>query len=651
MRRSDSLFLRILLAFTVISFMVLGCGSGEKGTSETTEETEINTEVTLEELPPGALPDVPAELGGEGFTGEGWLSNFDTPPVGSPEAVKGGTLRMSLYEFPSTLRTVGKDANSSFMNTIGNLVYEGMIGTHPQTMQVTPALATHWQISEDKMTFRFRLNPNARFADGSRLTTADVLATWKLQLDPGILAPYSNILWGKYEEPVIESPYILSVKCKELNWKFFIYFGGMNILPTKYISKLSGADYLKAYQFKMMPGSGPYELDESKTLKGRSLSMKRRWNYWDENNPNSVGVSNFEYLKFNVITDERLIFEKFKKGETDFMQIGRAAWWVEETDFDDVKRGIIQKRKIYNDDPQGASGLAFNMRKPPFDDIRMRQAITYLLNRQKLIDNLFYNEYIFTDSYWPGGVYENPDNPKFRYDPDKAVALLKECGWKDRNQEGWLINDEGAVFELDLMFDSKGFERILTVFQEDLKDVGIKLNLKQTTGPTAFKMLNERKFSIHWQNWGGLFFPNPENVWASWLADPDNTNNSPGVKNERIDELCKAYNVEFDFGKRVEMIREIDKILMEIQPYALGWYAPHHRILYWNKFGHPDFYFSRTGDWSSIIAYWWIDPEKEKKMNEAIKDGNIQLDVGETEVMYWPEYNKKQGRKYEIKGM
>jgi len=632
--------------------MVFGCGGGDKETTETTEEKVINTEVTLEELPPGALPDVTAEMGGEGFTGEGWLSNDDALSIADKRAVKGGTLRMSLYEFPSTLRTVGKDANSAFMFIMGNLVYESLTGIHSQTMEIVPALATHWQISEDKMTFRFRINPNARFSDGSRVTSADVIATWKLRIDPGILAPYSNILWEKYEEPVAESPYLVSVKCKELNWKFFIYFGGMNILPAKYIGNITASEYMKAYQFKMVPGSGVYELDESKIIKGRSLTAKRRWNHWEEEDPEDGSAYNFEFLKFKVVTDERLIFERFKKGETDFYQVGRAQWWVEEVpEIPGVKQGTIQRRKIYNDDPQGVQGLTFNMRKPPFDDKRMRQAISYLMNRQKLIDQLFFNEYLHTDSYHPGGVYENPDNPKYRYDPDKAVALLAECGWKNRNQEGLLVNDKGEVFVLDLMFGSKGLERILTVFQEDLMKVGIKLNIRQSTGPTMFKMVNERKFKIHWQSWTGLFFPNPESSWSSWTADPDNTTNLSGVKNERIDEICKDYNVEFDFGKRVEMIRELDSILMDIQPYALAWYAPFHRILYWNKFGHPDFYFTRTSDWASIIAYWWIDPEKEKLMNEAREDESIQLEVGETEMMYWPEYNKKHGRNYEVKGL
>ncbi len=648
MLRADYWAWRACALLVGLAFVFAGCGGGSG--DKATEEGEISTEVTYEKVPPGALPEVSAEMGGEGFTGEGWITN-DDPGTGDPRAVAGGKFTFAIMNFPATLRTVGKDANSTFNSLLDGMVYESLIGTHPVTMQVTPSLATHWQISEDKLTYRFRINPNTRWADGSRLTAEDVIATWKLRLDPGILAPYSNILWGKYEEPVAESPYIVRVTSKELNWKFFIYFGGMNILPAKYIGNITGSEYMKAYQFKMMIGSGSYTLDPSKINKGRSIALDKRDDYWDKDNPKSAGLSNFDEIKFIVVKDERLNFEKFKKGETDAYVVSRAQWWVSETDFDHIKRGLIQKRKIWNDSPQGVQGFAFNMREAPFSDARMRMAFSLLVNREKLIENLFYNEYMIMDSYYPGSVYSNPDNPTYRYNPEEAIKLIADCGWKTRNEEGWLVNSNGEMLELNLMFGSKGFERILTVFQEDLRAVGIKLNLKQSTSPTMFKMVQERKFKIHWQAWGGLFFPNPENVWSSWTADPMNTNNLSGVKNERIDEICKAYNVEFDFNTRVEMIREVDRILMDVQPYSLGWYAPFSRILYWNKFGQPDFYLSRTGDWTSILSYWWIDPVKDAALEEAIKDDSIQLEVGKTKVDYWIEYNKTHGRSYEIKGM
>ncbi len=638
--RSLSSILNVVLCITIAAMLTTGCGGGIQ------EEESKAIPYSEENIPPGALPDVSAEMGGEGFTGEGWTSNFDYESTADSRGEVGGSLTWCFPGFPSTVRPLGKDSNSWINNIIQGLIYESMIGFHSTTIDVVPSLATHWKISEDKRTFMFRLDPKGRFADGSRITTEDVLATWKLRTDPTILFPSSNITYGYFEEPELISPYIIKVHTKELNWRLFIYFGGMAILPAKYIEHLTGTDYLREYQFKMVPGSGVYTLTPEDIDKGRSITVRRRNDYWDKDNPKGKGASNFEKMKFVFIPEDRLRFEKFKKGEFDIYVVGRAQWWVEETDFENVQRGLVQKRKIFNDEPQGIAGLVFNTREKPFDDKRMRKAFVHLVNREKLIAELFYDEYLFLDSYYPGGIYANPDNPKYRFDPALSVKLLEECGWKERNRDGWLVNDKGGMLEFDLVFTA-GFDRILTVLQEDFQRVGIKLNLKELTPATAFKMAMERKFKIHWQNWGGLLFPNPETSYASWFADSLNTNNLGGLKNDRIDELLKVYNVEFDQQNRIDIIREIDGILMDEYIYALGWYAPFTRILYWNKFGMPESYIGRISRYySSIPALWWHDKAKDKKLQEAKADKSIQLPVGETNVMYWPEWNEKYGRKF-----
>ena len=146
---------------------ILGCGGG--GSSKT-DDISNEVEVTQEKLPPGALPDVSAELGGEGFTGDGWTTNSDYESTGDPRAIPGGKFTYGQYSFPATLRTIGKDSNSEFIYRVENMIYESLIGTHPLTMAVVPSLATHWLISEDKQTFKFRINPDARFSDGGRIT-------------------------------------------------------------------------------------------------------------------------------------------------------------------------------------------------------------------------------------------------------------------------------------------------------------------------------------------------------------------------------------------------------------------------------------------------------------------------------------------------
>src|SRR5262249_16319911 len=153
--------------------------------------------------------------------------------------------------------------------------------------------------------------------------------------------------------------------------------------------------------------------------------------------------------------------------------------WVSEMDFEAVTKGWILKRKVFNHKPKGIQGIAFNIRKPPFDDVRVREAFAHMLNREEMLPKLFYNEYDYVDSFEPGGIYENPTNPKVRYSPEKAEELLDAAGWKqvNRNTDGWLVKD-GVVFELTLFYASKAFERVLTLLQENLKEIGIKLEGK-----------------------------------------------------------------------------------------------------------------------------------------------------------------------------
>ena len=279
--------------------------------------------------------------------------------------------------------------------------------------------------------------------------------------------------------------------------------------------------------------------------------------------------------------------------------------------------------------------------KPPFDDIRVRKALTLLQNRQLLIERLFFNEYVPQNSYYSGGIYENANNPKNEYDPQAALALLAEAGWSSRDGQGRLVKN-GQPLVLELLYSDKGSERWITIYQEDLGKVGIGLNLRLVTPETLFKLVMERSFDFVSMAWGGLLFPNPETSYASSLADVPDTNNITGFKDARVDELLVAYDREFDQQKRAAIIQEIDGILANSYQYILGWDAPFNRIAYWNKFGQPEGYFTRIGDYHDIPTLWWIDPQKEAELRRALGDDSVTLPVGETEVRYWPEYGARE---------
>lgn len=642
------------IIFVLVAFMA-SCGGDDKkivkkGKSNVINNTQVAAEgpisVKRYDVPAGADPSVPAEQGGEGFTGEGWETFENYVSQGSPNAKKGGEIIMTLGNYPSNFRTKGKDHNSSVNSFLKGMVYEVLLGFDSRTMRYYPGLATHWKFSEDKMTYWFRINPDARFSDGKPVTADDVVASYDLFIDEGILDPYTNQHYREnYERPVAESKYIVKVKQKLDNWRLFLYFAAsMEILPAHHLNKIDGKTYLEKYQWDMLPGSGAYIVDKEQTVKGQSVVLRRRSDYWAEDAPANVGIGNFDKINIQIVRDEVLNKEKFKKGEVDFYQVGRAQWWVNEfdhenpePDFPELRRGLVQKRRIYNMNPKGLGGIAFNTRKAPFDDIKVRKAFSKLWNIDQLNDKLFYNEYARIQSRYPGSIYANPDNPVYNYDPDEANKLLDEAGWKERNETGIRLKN-GQPFVVEMAIDQSQ-ERIFTPYQEDLRKAGIQLDLKISDPNTMFQMVMERRFSMRYQNWTGLFFPNPYSSLHSSLADKDHTNNVTGFKNKRVDELCVEYDVESDPQRRIEIIKEIDKIFSESYHYAYGWYAPHTaRILFWNKFGMPESVFPYTGDWRDIPSYWWYDEEKAQKLEEAKNDKNITFPQGEITVDKWNVY-------------
>src|SRR5882724_24197 len=156
---------------------------------------------------------VSAELGGPGFTGEGWTTNLTFQATGWPGAPKGGTIRQYLLDWPATLRLHGENWNEEFNYQVNSLCCESLLAVHPNTLEYIPSLATHWKISEDRQTYTFRINPEARFSDGSEVTAQDVIQSFRLRMDPTCRDPSSPLTYGKMDEPVAKSKYIVEVHC------------------------------------------------------------------------------------------------------------------------------------------------------------------------------------------------------------------------------------------------------------------------------------------------------------------------------------------------------------------------------------------------------------------------------------------------------
>jgi len=573
-----------------------------------------------------------------------WTTNKNPSILGSSKAKKGGTLTLGETGYPPTLRIYGENSNDAFnQNILGYLLYETLLKIDPITLKFLPGIADKWCITEDKNAFFFHINPDARWHDDFPITSFDVVITWDLLMDEALKYPFYLEIAGRYERPVALSKNIVMVKPKNSQWSLFLYFSQFFMLPEHILSKISVSEFMEKYNNKPILGSGPYILEKASS--NEIISIKRNTNWWAKNLPINRGLYNFDKVKFIFYTDRTILDEVLKKGDIDVFTVSIARKWFEDLipeKVDAIKNNHIIRQRVYTNNPQGIWGYGFNLREEPFNDIRVRKALCMLNNREEMIKKLFFNEYKLMDSYYTNSMYKNKNNPKIIYNPTEAVKLLEEAGYsqKNLNKEGYIVKN-GKTFELDLNIFSAD-TRSQTVFQEELKKIGIKLNLKKVTWAKHSKDMAERNFKIAQIGYTTLLFPNPESSFHSKFADKKNTNNIYGFKNKRVDKICETYNFEYDLEKRIKLIKELDSLLMNEYLVALNWYSDNLRLLYWNKFGMPEFVLSgisyngeiTSSATESILAYWWIDEKLEQKLKEA-KGKEVMLPGKPAEVDFW----------------
>lgn len=593
----------------------------------------------------GADPSVPAEKGGAGFgkiaAAQGWTTNVDFDLIGDPRAVKGGEFVTDTDDYPSNFRPVGPQSNTWLNSVAESLMFDSLLALHPETLEFIPNTATHWKKSADGQTFSYRINPNARWADGSPVTSEDVVATYDLLMDETLGEPAARIVFERFHRPVAVSKYIVSVTAAKPYWQNFRYFSSAAIYPAKEIrAHKTAGDWVKAFNQKFMMPSGAYEGRVEDQVEGQSWTLRRRPDYWNANARINVGLNNFDRIKHIVIGDEAMTFERFKKGDLNIFQVSTARRWVQEMVPDKVpemKRNLIRKLKIFTENPQGIQGLAFNMNKPPYDDVRVRKALTLLLNRKELLEKLMFNQYIPTRSYFSRSPYENPANPRNDFDPRTALELLAEAGWKTRNNQGQLVDAKGEPLTVRILYGNPGFEKHLTMYQDSLKAAGVTATLDLTRPDEQWQRMMEKKFDMVMSGWTGALFPSPDLAYHSKLARIPNNNNITGVADRRIDELCEAYEkLEIEqTDERAKILREMDGILANLYPYALMWDAPYTRVIFWDSFGYPEWGLQRTADGRSLYSSWWHDPEKAKRLEEAKRNPSLVLPPEPSILKYW----------------
>ncbi|MEM9445817.1 MAG: extracellular solute-binding protein [Verrucomicrobiota bacterium] len=563
-------------------------------------------------LPPIEDQAIPVEDGGE------------IDPIASDQAVRGGVFNTWGGGYPKSINQ-WLDYNQ-FSSQLSSLMFEPLIGMHSTENRPVGVLASSWEISEDKTTYTFKIHAEAKWSDGTDITAQDIQFYYDIIMDPKHLTSLFRVSLSKLDRPEILDKKTLRVRANEVHWRNFWTAGGLTAFPKHAWKDLD----FNSIHFEFPVVSGPYQIHEVKT--NRSISLKRRGDWWGRTLKFNQHKYNFDYLVFKSLEDRTKALEVLKKGDFDLYPIYTARIWERQTNFPQVQKNWVVRQTIYNQEPKSFQGFAINLRKKKFQDKQVRLALGHLLNRELMLEKLMFGQYFLLNNYFPD-LYPNntnPNHPLIQYSPEKARKLLGQAGWKINDQG--LLEKDGEIFSLKFLYHGTPLPH-LTIFLEDLKKVGLQAELDVVSLASFRKRMDNHEFDLAWTNWSASRLRDPESMWHSKTADDIATQNIPGIENEEIDQLIEKQKSIMDIDQRNEIIKEIDLELIDTIPYILLWQSDRHKLLYWNRFGTPKTILDKFNREDSALVYWWFDQDKADALLKA-QQSNSALPAVASEIHY-----------------
>ena len=536
----------------------------------------------------------------------------DPISASSASVQKGGTYTTWGGPYPKSLNYWLDSWHIS--GEIMGLLFESLIGLHSTKNRPVGILAKSWKKSPDKKTFTFQIHPEARWSDGKAVRAVDVQFYYDTILNPKHRTTPVRVLLNRFERPEVLGERTVRIKAKKRYWKAFWDAGFFTAFP-KHIWQGKNFNRIN-FDFPVV--NGPYEMVQIK--RNRYALLRRRADWWGRILRYQQNKYNFDYIRYRFMEDRTTALEAFKKGDFDLYPVYTSSLWVQQSNFEAVKKNWVVRQEIYNKEPKSFQGFAINLRRARFQDIRVRQALCHLLDRKLMNAKLMFNQYFLLNSYFPD-LYPkniNPKVPHCNYDPPKAAKLLDQAAWKVGPQGTRLKN--GQPFSLSFLTYAADL-RHTNIYVEALKKAGIDARIEQLSHATVSEKVDNFKFDLHWINTSGSRLRDPESLFHSRYANEIATSNITGLQDSQVDALLEKLKSEENLEQRNRILRALDLRLMKLYPYVLLWQADKSRLLYWKGFGSPKYVLDKYNRENAVIVYWWLDSQKAKNLAEARKKG------------------------------
>jgi len=563
----------------------------------------------------------------------------------NPSAPQGGTVRRIAFgTFDNFNQVVAGVKGSLAMGT--ELITESLMT--PALDEVSTEyglLAEAVSFPEDSSSVTYRLRANAHWHDDEPVTPDDVIFSffaWK-ENSPELGAYYRHVT--KAEKSGERD--ITFTFDGPGNRELPQIVGQLPILPKHWWEATDSSGRKRdVTQTTLEPplGSGPFRLKEF--IAGRTLVYERVADYWGKDLNVNIGTNNFAQMRYEYYRDSTVALEAFKADQVDYRTENSAKNWATAYDFPAVrdKKVVMEEFPIRNIGVMQA--FAFNIRRPKFQDPRVRRAFNFGFDFEEMNRQIFFGLYQRISSYFQGtelacsGVpegqelviletvkdkvppelfthpYTNPvggDPQKVRNNLREAVALLRDAGYEIRDTK--LVHAKtGEPFSVEFLAEDPTTERIVLFFKPSLERLGMDVAVRTVDSAQYENRLRQFDFDIIVANWGESLSPGNEQrgYWGSQAADQPGSRNLVGIKNPAVDELINRVIFSKDRAELVAATHALDRVLLWNFYVVPQWTSSVVRTARWDRFGRPTT-LPKYG-LSGFPTIWWWDAEKAAKL-------------------------------------
>lgn len=502
-------------------------------------------------------------------------------------------------------------------------------------------LAEGIAVADDLLSIAFRLHPHAHWHDGTPLTAHDVKFTYDYAVTTIDGSLFMN--WLESVE-ILGDHEVLFKLSEELTTTHLAMFAYIRILPAHYWKGLDPSETT------LVPplGSGPYKVADFE--QGRFVRYERVSDYWGKDLAVNRGRFNFDEIRFDVYRDSTVAREALRKGLFDAWVEGDIRHWVSSYDIPARENGWLVLTRAPNGMFIGpAAVLAFNVRRPPFDDPLVREALTNAMDYGWLNRVLNHGLYQQSNSYLANSVFassglpseaelellepfrdripprvftqpfENPGSTGFGVNRDallRARKLLAEAGWLIR--DGILVGADGQPFAIEFLSQYPEQKRILLPYIDALEKLGIDAHIRLVE--SAQLIYRRRSYDFDAMIQGYQMMVPPDLMAGYYLhssaASSPITGNVAGITDPVVDFLIAKCGTATTFDEMVASSRALDRVLLwNFYNVLLNAYSDL-RIVHWNKFGRADLEHEHLNQ-SVFPQGWWYDEVKAAQIPQS----------------------------------